>query len=74
LIRLVLGILVKKNPAEAGLKGINMYFWVLGEPAASVVVRSTEHDSDDSQIDSEMGFFIKVRNILKSYAEPSNEV
>jgi hypothetical protein len=49
-----------------------MYFWVLGESAASV--RSTEHDSDDSQIDSEMGFFIKVRNILKSYAEPSNEV
>jgi hypothetical protein len=51
-----------------------MYFWVLGEQASSVVVRSTEHDSDDSQIDSEMGFFIKVRNILKSYAEPSNEV
>jgi hypothetical protein len=49
-----------------------MYFWVLGEPAASI--RSTEHDSDDSQIDSEMGFFIKVRNILKSYAEPSNKV
>ena len=49
-----------------------MYFWVLGEPASSV--RSTEHDSDDSQIDSEMGFFIKVRNILKSYTEPSNEV
>jgi hypothetical protein len=72
LIRLVLEILVKKNPAEAGIKGINMYFWVLGEPAASV--RFTEHDSDDSQIDSEMGFFIKVRNILKSYAEPSNEV
>ena len=51
-----------------------MIHWVLGEPAASIPVGNTEHDSDDSQIDSEMGFFIKVRNILKSYAEPSNEV
>lgn len=38
----------KKNPAEAGLN------WVLGESAASVIVRSTEHDSDDSQIDGEV--------------------
>lgn len=31
-----------------------MIHWVLGEPAASVLVRDTEHDSEDSQVDGEV--------------------
>jgi hypothetical protein len=46
--------------------------WVLGEPAASVVVRSTEKDSNNPQINDEMRLVIKTRDVLKPYTESSN--
>jgi hypothetical protein len=49
-----------------------MYIWVLGEPAASVVVRSTEQDSKNPQIDDKVGFIIETGNILKPNTETSN--
>jgi hypothetical protein len=47
--------------------------WVLGEPAASVV-RSAEENSDDPQINDEVGFIIETGNILEPDAKTSDQV
>jgi hypothetical protein len=49
-----------------------MTHWVLGEPAASVVVRSAEENSDNPQINDEMGFIIETGNILEPDTKTSN--
>ena len=45
--------------------------WVLGCSAGSVV-RGTEQDSNNSQINDEVRFVVEIGNVLKPYTEPSN--
>lgn len=51
-----------------------MYIWVLGEPAASVPVGSTEKDSNNPQINDEVGFIIETGDILEPDAKTSDQV